>query len=335
MYDYIVEDYNLKFKENDLKLYAAPLSKTENQLCLNAITMVRDALKIIGMTDDNVPIKKQYENTNSYSVSMRNVTTGKSVKIFLQGSYANNTNVRNESDVDIAIVEEDTFRTEYRTTGTYKQSHDNYGFSVAESTPQTFKDEIQQCLVLRFGKDVERKNKSIKVHGNFYRKDADTVPCRRYRDYRNDYANDSENYIGGIVIYPDDGGEIVNYPEQHIHNGVTKNNNTKFYYKKMVRIIKKIRYLMQDCGVQSSQMVSSFGLESLLWNIPDEIFKKYSIYRYLFSEVVDYLFENKDKLALFKEANGIKPLCSSTIDVDNYTKFIDDLHAFYEYDITE
>ena len=91
MYDYITEDYNLKFKENDLKLYAAPLSETENQLCLNAITMVRDALKIIGMTDDNVPIKKQYENTNSYSVSMRNVTTGKSVKIFLQGSYANNT----------------------------------------------------------------------------------------------------------------------------------------------------------------------------------------------------------------------------------------------------
>ena len=330
-----MEGLNLKFRESDLKLYAAPLSESENQLCLNAITMVRDALKNIGMTDDNNPIKKEYENTNSYSVSMKNESTGKSIKIFLQGSYANNTNVRNESDVDIVIVEEDTFRTEYRTNSIYKQSHENYDFSVAESTPQSFKDEVQACLVFSFGRDVERKNKSIKIHGNYYRKDADTVPCRRYRDYRNDYENNVENYIGGIVIYPDDGGEIINYPEQHLHNGVIKNNNTNFYYKKMVRIIKKMRYLMEEQGIQSSQLVSSFGLESLLWNIPNEIFKKHSIYRYLFSKVVDYLFENKDELSSYKEANGIKPLCPLAVDVDNYIKFIDDLHAFYEYDITE
>ena len=33
----------VKFKEETLKLYAAPLSETENQKCLNAIAMVRDA----------------------------------------------------------------------------------------------------------------------------------------------------------------------------------------------------------------------------------------------------------------------------------------------------
>ena len=69
---------------------------------------------------------------------------------------------------------------------------------------------------------MERKNKSIKIHGNTYRKDADSVPCRRYRDYRGDYQKDTKNYIPGIVITPDHGSRIINYPEQHIANGRKK-----------------------------------------------------------------------------------------------------------------
>lgn len=34
----------MKFTESTLKRYAAPLSDTENQQCLNAIKMIRDAL---------------------------------------------------------------------------------------------------------------------------------------------------------------------------------------------------------------------------------------------------------------------------------------------------
>ena len=75
-----------------------------------------------------------------------------------------------------------------------------------------------------------------------------------------------DNYIGGIVIKADDGEEIINYPEQHIANGRKKNNNTNYYYKKMVRMLKKMRYLMNDNKYSSANNVSSFGLESLLWN---------------------------------------------------------------------
>lgn len=42
----------MKFTEAQLKQFAAPLSETENQKCLNAIGMVRDALKNLGFTDD-------------------------------------------------------------------------------------------------------------------------------------------------------------------------------------------------------------------------------------------------------------------------------------------
>ena len=324
----------MKFTEDQLKLYAAPLSETENQKCLNAIGMVRDALKNIGFTDDGKTIRKMYDDTYAYSLEMRSNTGTRKVKLFIQGSYANNTNVRTQSDVDIAVVQEDVFTTEYRpTSSAYPQSDKDYNFCVASPEAKSFKDEVQECLEKKFGTDVERKNKSIKIHGNTYRKDADSVPCRRYRDYRNDYRKDVNNYIPGIIIIPDHGDQIINYPEQHIANGRKKNNDTNRYYKKMVRIIKKMRYLMYDCGYSEAEKVSSFGLESLLWNLPNSLFMKYGTYRYEFGAIVEYLFTHKDELSFYKEANGIKLLCPAITDVINYKNFIDKLFKFYEYDI--
>ena len=233
-----------------------------------------------------------YEDTYAYSLDMRSIRESRQIHLFIQGSYANNTNVRTKSDVDIAVVQEDIFTTEYRSsTSLYPQTDSDYGFTVAPVEEKTFKDEVQECLEQKFGSDVERKNKSIKIHGNTYRKDADSVPCRRYRDYRGDYQKDTKNYIPGIVITPDHGSRIINYPEQHIANGRKKNNDTNRYYKKMVRIIKKMRYLMCEYGYEEAEKVSSFGLESLLWNLPDNLFMKYSIYRYEFGEVVEYLLK--------------------------------------------
>ena len=61
----------MKFTEDKLKLFAAPLSETENQKCLNAIGMIRDSLKMLGFTDDNKSISKLYEDTYAYSLEMR------------------------------------------------------------------------------------------------------------------------------------------------------------------------------------------------------------------------------------------------------------------------
>lgn len=322
----------MKFTEDQLKQYAAPLSETENQLCLNAISMVRDALKRLGFTDDNRMISKRYDDIYDYSLQMRSISGTRQIKIFIQGSYANNTNVRTQSDVDIAVVQEEIFQTEYRSGVTDA----NYHFSIAADAPKTFKDEVQECLEYKFGGDVERKNKSIMVHGNTYRKDTDTVPCLRYRNYTQEYYDNADNFIGGIVIKADDGTRIINYPEQHIENGRKKNNDTNGYYKKMVRVAKKIRYMMEeDYHYSSAKNISSFGLESLLWNMSDAAFTKYSIYRYIFGDVVDCASNNINSLALYKEANGIKPLCPSASDVEKYKAFIRDLKNFYEYDIKE
>lgn len=320
----------MRFTEEQLKGYAAPLSETENQKCLNAIGMVRDALKESGMTDDHKLIKSLYPDTYAYSLEMRSTSTDRKIKIFIQGSYANNTCVRMESDVDIAIIQEDIFQGEYRLGITST----SYGFRSASTAGLSFKDEIQLALTAKFGKDVKRGDKSIKVHGNAYRKDADTVPCRRLRDYTNDYRYDASNYIGGIAIHPDSGGTIINYPEQHIENGCKKNVDTNRLYKRMVRIIKKMRNLMEDYGYASSKEVTSFGLESLLWNIPDYIYAKYpTTYRFIFGEVVNCAYNSRHRLDEYKEANGIKMLCPTQADIANYQSFLSDLFNFYKYDI--
>lgn len=324
----------MKFKENELIGYAAPLSESENQKCLNAISMVRDALKELGFTDDGKSIGKMYKDTYAYTLDMRSKNGNGKIRLFIQGSYANNTNVRTQSDVDIAVVQEDIFKTEYRSlTSSYPQADSDYGFYVVPTKEKTFKDEVQECLEQKFGKDVERKNKSIKIHGNTYRKDADSVPCCRYRDYRGDYHKDVNNYIPGVVITPDHGSRIINYPEQHIANGRKKNIDTNRYYKKMVRIIKKMRYLMCDYGYEEADKVSSFGLESLLWNLPNDLFMKYSTYRFEFGEIVEYLYKHKDEFSSYKEANGIKNLCPTKTEIENYEKFVNRLYQFYEYDI--
>lgn len=314
----------MKFTEETLKLYAAPLSDTENEKCKHAIDEVRKALKKLYYTDDDKEIGILVPDTISYSISMRNYFSSEKVTIFIQGSYANNTCVRGDSDVDVAIVREDTSEC------VYGDSFKTYNPKKSEANK--FKDIVEMALIKYFENGVQRKNKSILVKGNTYRKQSDVVPCMSTRHALTVYSPYDKT---GIVIYADDGSIIYNFPKQHIENGKAKNKATNYYYKKMVRIIKKMRHLMNDIGYTSANNVSSFGLESLLWNVPDSIFTKYTPYRYEFGEIVTYLYQHASEFATYKEANSIKPLCPTGQDVIKYISFIKDLYSFYDYDIVE
>lgn len=318
----------MKFTEEELKRYAEPISETEEEKCKNAIRMVGDALKELGFID-NDSIRKAYQDSLSYELRMSN-NEGYDVKIFMQGSYANNTNVRGSSDVDIAVVQEDVFRTKYRIGA----SDADYHFSSAKPRAWKFKDVVEDALVNKFGNDVERKNKSIRINGNNYRKNADTVPAMRFRNYSNDIKNDKNNYIGGIIITPDHGEEIINYPEVHLRNGVEKNKSTKYRFKKMVRIAKEMRYTMEELGYKYAEQTSSFGVECLLWNVPNNIFIKYYSYGFIFDEIIGYLHNNRYHIPSFKEVNNIKYIGDDDKNRELiYRGFIEELKGFYEYEI--
>ncbi|NLL91748.1 MAG: nucleotidyltransferase [Ruminococcaceae bacterium] len=317
----------MKFSEEQLKWYAEPISDTEDEQCKNAVRMVGDALKELGFRDKD-SIRRAYDDSSSYELRMLGAN-GYDVKIFMQGSYANNTNVRGYSDVDIAVVQEDIFQTEYRIGA----GDDNYGIVSAGRKDRSFKDVVEEALIKKFGDDVERKNKSIKIYGNNYRKDADSVPAMRYRNYSMDYSNNIDNYIPGIIIVPDYGERIINYPEVHLKNGIEKNKSTNYYFKKMVRIAKEMRCQMEEKGYNYAKKATSFNVECLLWNIPDGEFLKHDSYRMKFKNIVDYLYITRLFMFYFKEVNDIKYIGEDDKERERVCKgFIEELERFYEYE---
>ena len=321
----------MKYTESQLAKMASPISQTEEEKCKNALRMVMAALKIIDYSDGGEGIRLFADDTYSYSASLRNSRSGRQVTLLVQGSYANKTNIRGESDVDVAVILESTFKPKYRQGVTDK----NYGFTDATYSVSTFKDDVESALRSYFGTGVTRHNKCLKVSGNTYRVDADVVPAYRYRDYTSDYSNNQYNYIGGIVIKPDSGESIINFPEQHIRQGRTKNKETNLSYKKCVRIIKNIKNDMISSGIYVPSIISSFGLESLLWNVSNDVYTRYTLLRYKFDEVIGSLVGNKDNFDSFKEANGIKNLFTTDIALRAYQEFITKLSSFFDYDITE
>ena len=321
----------MKFTEKQLQAFAAPLSDTEADRCKNAIRMIRDAMQTIGYTDDGKEIRQFEADTWAFALDLRTSSSGKKITLLVQGSYANNTNIRSQSDVDVAVILESTFIPIYRAGITAKDYH----FADSSFSVQELKDEVERALNEKFKSGIERHDKSIKVSGNSYRVDADVVPAYRNRDYSNDFRIDPNNYIGGIEIRPDSGGRIINYPEQHIRNGRKKNLDTNHAYKKSVRIIKNIKEIMIQNSITSASDVCSFQLESLLWNIPNDRYNEFNSLRFVFNETLKYLINDINSLNKYMEANGVKKLFSDTNLVEKYKRFINDIKSFYEYDINE
>ena len=96
------------FTEEQLKLYSKPLSESEKEKCENAIRIIQESLESLGY-EIKKGIHRNNEDTLSYQIKMTNSSKDYELSIFVKGSYATNTNVRQNSDVDIAVVKESEF----------------------------------------------------------------------------------------------------------------------------------------------------------------------------------------------------------------------------------
>jgi hypothetical protein len=220
--------------------WSKPPSETEENKIKNTIRAIRNALDA--------------------SEELKSTT-----KVYVQGSYRNRVNVRQESDVDIGVLYTgDSFWGHYP-EGTTAET---FGLGKGDKDFGEFKDELEKALVSWFGKGaVNRGNKAIDVHENTYRIDADVVAQFEHRRY-----NINGTYLTGIQFYTDNGEAIVNWPEQHYENGVQKNTDTSMNYKGVVRIIKKLRCILEDQNVASAKPINGFLIESLVWNVPSDYF---------------------------------------------------------------
>ena len=191
------------------------------------------------------------------------------IEVFAQGSYANRTNVLQDSDVDICVVCHDVFFTDY----TLSQGLNDavFGYETGGYLYPEFKNDLEAALISYFGAGhVTRGKKAFDVHANTYRVDADVVPCFEHRRLMGTPEN---NWIDfGTELRPDNGGRIINWPRQNYTNGVAKNSDTGRRFKAVVRILKRLRNEMAANGHVEAEPIPSYLIECLVRNVPNQFF---------------------------------------------------------------
>jgi hypothetical protein len=195
-----------------------------------------------------------------------------SVRVYAKGSYANNTNVRRDSDVDIAVEWTNTVYVS-RIGSTLEMTAQQLGYTPAEIdiTPREFRERVERAMRGAFNAgDVDTSgDKAIHVVRGPNSLDADVVPC---------FANNRYDGPGvahpGHRVYSKDSGyatHVVNYPEQNKQNGNTKNAATGRRYKEIVRCLKRLEGELADEGLIPREY-PGYLVECLLYNVPNEKF---------------------------------------------------------------
>ena len=256
----------MKYREDDLKRWIKPPSDTEEEKLENSKRMVEDA---IGADE-----KLKYMP----------------IEVFAQGSYANDTNVRLDSDIDINVMYKGFFLYDLPKNTTKEQFE--IKDSAVDYTFRDFKSDVENALANKFGRNnVKRKDKCLNIIGNTYRVQTDVVPTFEYKRF---YLNNT--YCSGTVFYPDSNlnSRIINFPKQHITNGKEKNKSTQRLFKRLTRLHKKLRYKMIEEKARVNNNITSFLLESLVYNIPENTINNCESWVELLAESIVFI-HNKDK----------------------------------------
>ena len=223
--------------EERLQGWTAPSSDTEQEKQERAERMVREAIRNHAAFRDC------------------------DLKVYAKGSYKNNTNVRADSDVDIAVQCGELF---------YWDGSGAAGPSPRSPyqglwTPSRLRTELEAALTSSFPVDVDTCGSlAIRVGHNSSRVDTDVVPCFDYR-----YFFAGGGHRDGSKVFRKDGSSIINYPDQQYTNGVAKNNRTNGYYKRTARILKRVENLLASRG--DIDALPSYFMECLAYNVPDSV----------------------------------------------------------------
>ena len=274
--------------------WSKPPSETEEQKASNAASMVRDAIRSAATLKD------------------------RNIEVYASGSYRNNTNARTESDVDVAIVLKDSFFYDDLPAGLTREL---LGFTSSSYSFDQFRTDVGAALAAKFGRGVTAGDKAFDIHENTYRLDADVAVFLQHRRYTGSKTpNGSWQFHEGVEMRPRGGKpeKIVNWHQQHYDQGVAKNDATGRRFKRIVRILKRLRTEMAESSVKkecdAATPIPSFLIECLVFNVPNDKFNQVAETYYDDTRsVISWLWHriNKNEHADFKEVSGMKLLFGS------------------------
>jgi hypothetical protein len=194
-------------------------------------------------------------------------------EVFLQGSYKNDTNVFGDSDVDIVLCHTGAFYTDL----TRLSPQDSRAYAVAGGGVTYgyahFKRDAT-AYIMRLYNNVNAGKKALYIPGgNSGRRNADVLIASQFRRYHEFKSWQNERYDEGVSFFPAGGSMIENFPKQHSNNCTVKHQNTKSYFKPMVRIFKNMRNAMIGKRLLADGVAPSYFIEGMLYNVPNEKFQ--------------------------------------------------------------
>lgn len=198
---------------------------------------------------------------------------GKNYRIFLQGSYGNDTNIYAESDVDVVIVLDDlalydTSRLEPHLSATIQAQ-----LSPATYDHTRFKDDVLAALRASFGNTIRPGSKAIPVPAGEGRRKADVIVAVKQRRYFPPQGLISgPTHTDGIAFQKSSGEWIQNFPRLHSENMTTKHQATGGRLKPLVRIYKNMRNRLYERSLLAAGCAPSYFIEGMLYNVPTQLF---------------------------------------------------------------
>ena len=270
--------------KRNIEYLSRPPGQTETSVATSTANRVKDAIKAEAVFKD------------------------RRLDVFLQGSYANSTNISGGSDVDVVSKLEDTY---------YYEFFDNVDELARQrvkanmgGTPVTYdwteyRRDLLAALQAQFPGYVIDGNKAIKVNGTASgsRLPADVVPCVTFRMYRADGT-----FEEGICFWRKDArhSKVSNFPKQHRNNMSSKNGSARAgpKFKGLVRAMKRLRDEIDPLGSGLAREAASYWIECLMYNVPDDRFR--GSYDEAMLSCLSYLYNAVDNEDLeFVQANDI------------------------------
>lgn len=245
--------------EQQLQIWSSAPSPTEMEKIKRTREIIEAALRRQLPVDE---IKKAYQLSEF------------NYEVYLQGSYANSTNVRFDSDVDIVVQLNSVFKSD---TGSLEQTQKAL-YDLMHRTSlylfKHFKKDVYDSLLRDFGTgQVQWDNKCLNVLKNTNRVDADVVPCLQYRIYKKFLSHTNQQFVEGMRFYDtSDDTEIINYPKKHLENCESKNVDTDGKFKDLIRIYKNMRNNLIESGQIDDKTAPSYFIENLLYNCSSPCF---------------------------------------------------------------
>src|SRR6266700_5117976 len=144
--------------------------------------------------------KNTYASVKAALESADATYTSRNFKVFLQGSYGNDTNIYADSDVDVVIRYDGAFFHDINERPADEQAAFNANYPNGTYFYDDFKEHVRQALRAKFGDAVKPGVKAIRIEGDDNRRNADVIVAFEYRRYYRFNASYDESHVTGMCF---------------------------------------------------------------------------------------------------------------------------------------